>query len=106
MPDKTKTAWIWSARAFEASCNQHAPRLLRHVLVRAGVVCFWAALALERRAFEVWRDQRTQRALVREGQRPVHHSVRHHARTWLEGLRDRLGWRSQCLPVAAWSLPD
>jgi hypothetical protein len=97
-----KTAWSLSAKAFEASRSERRPYLLRHAFIRIGVVCFWLALALERRAFEVWREQRTQRALARRHQR---------AAAWKEriaGIRELLEWRgrAQCLPVFAWSLPD
>jgi hypothetical protein len=93
-----KTAWAWSAKAFEASCNEEFPRLLRHVCVRTGVVCFWTALALERRAFEVWREQRTRNA-------PAVHRRRWEA---LRRVGEGLGWRGKghCLKVPAWSLPD
>jgi hypothetical protein len=97
-----KSAWACSARAFEASQNPRVPRLLRHACVRAGVVCFWTALALDRRALEVWREQRAQRARA---------SRRWHAGAaltrWSERARERLGWRGeQCIVVPAWSLPD
>jgi hypothetical protein len=70
--------------------------------VRAGVICFWTALALEHRAFDVWREQRAQRAFA---------SHRHRAealRRWAGRIKERLGWRGrgQCRPVPAWSLPD
>jgi hypothetical protein len=97
-----KTAWAWSAKAFDASCNQEFPRLLRHVFVRTGVVCFWTALALERRAFDVWREQRAQQR-----------TLAIHRRRWevlrrVERVKERLGWRGKgySLPVPAWSLPD
>jgi hypothetical protein len=99
---KGKTAWSWSARAFEVSCDHHVPRLLRQVCVRAGVVCFWTALALERRAFEVWCEQRAQRAFSTGG-----HGVGA-LRRCLEHAKELAGWRGRghCLPVSAWSLPD
>lgn len=97
-----KIAWSHSAKAFEASRNEHFPRLLRHVFVRIGVVCFWTALAFERRALEVWRDQRAQRRLGRRSRR---------AEAWkhrVARLKELLEWRrkGQCLPILAWSLPD
>ena len=48
-----KAAWACSARAFAASQNPRLPRLMAHACVRAGVVCFWTALALEGRAVEL-----------------------------------------------------
>ena len=95
-------AWSCSAKAFEASRKERLPQPLRHICIRIGVVCFWTALVLERRALDVWREQRAQRALMRE-QRP--------APTWTQWrarIREVLDWRSraQCLPVLAWSLPD
>jgi hypothetical protein len=100
-----KTAWSCSATAFEASRSERLPHVLRHVLVRIGVGCFWAALALEGRAVEVWREQRAQRNIVRRLRR---------AEAWaackerLARLRDLLDWRSKslCQPAFAWSLPD
>ncbi len=96
-----KTAWACSARAFDASQNPLFPRLLRHVCVRAGVACFWTALAMERRAFDVWREQRAERARV--GRRHAAQALKHCA----ERLRQRLGWSGeQRIAVPAWSLPD
>jgi hypothetical protein len=97
-----KFAWAWSATAFDVSRNARLPRPFRHVCVRAGVVCFWTALALERRAFEVWREQREQRTLAGRPQLGNAHG------TWVERLMEQLGrkGRGHCLPVAAWSLPD
>jgi hypothetical protein len=96
-----KTAWACSAQAFEASQNPQFPRLLRHACVRAGVVCFWTALALERRALAVWREQRAERARI--GRRPAAQALsRCAARLW-----QRLQWGGeQRVAVAAWSLPD
>ena len=95
-------AWGWSAKAFEASRRERFPRPLRHVLVRTGVVCFWTALAMERRALEVWREQRAQRALLRPGRAAAA------PRGWRERMGKLLAWRSRghCLTVPAWSLPD
>jgi hypothetical protein len=97
-----KTAWAWSAKAFEASCNEAFARPLRHLFVRTGVVCFWVALALERRAFDVWREQRSHRA------RAIHRHRWESLRRRLDRVGERLGWRGKghCLPVLAWSLPD
>ncbi|MBO0766929.1 MAG: hypothetical protein J2P50_20380, partial [Hyphomicrobiaceae bacterium] len=66
-------------------------------------VCFWAALALERRAFEVWREQQAQRALAtgRHGAEVLRRHVEH-----AKELLGRLGGEGLCVPVAAWSLPD
>ena len=99
------TAWVWSAKAFEASCDQRIPRLARHALMRAGVTCFWVALALERRAFAVWREQREQQARrTLAGRRRSVEALRRCA----ERMREMVGWRGRghCLPVPAWSLPD
>lgn len=92
----------YSAKAFEASRNEHLPRLLRHILIRIGVVCFWTALALEQRAFEVWRDQRAQSALARRLRRAAAWKQR------IERVKELLEWRGRalCVPVPAWSLPD
>jgi hypothetical protein len=96
-----KTAWACSAQAFEASQNPQFPRLLRHACVRAGVVCFWTALALERRALAVWREQRAERARI--GRRPAAQALSRCA-AW---LWQRLQWGGeQRVAVAAWSLPD
>src|SRR5262245_61822628 len=94
-------AWTWSAKAFEASRSERFPRPLKHVLVRTGVMCFWAALALERRAMEVWREQRAQRALL-----PA--SRTGSVQRWIERARELLSWsgRARCYGVSAWSLPD
>src|SRR5262245_29809391 len=95
-------AWSHSAKAFEASRNERFPRLLRRLLVRAGVVCFWAALVLESRALDVWRDLRAQRVLARRQRREA---VWRH---FLARVQPLLEWRAagQCLPALAWSLPD
>lgn len=97
-----KTAWSCSAKAFEASRNERLPRPLRLIFIQAGVACFWTALALERRALEVWREQRAQRALAR-GEQPAPVRAR-----WQARIREVLDWRgrAQCLQVRAWSLPD
>jgi hypothetical protein len=70
--------------------------------MRAGVVCFWTALALERRAFEVWHEQRAQSAGAGR-RRAAEALTRYVAR-----VKELAGWRDQgrCLSVAAWSLPD
>jgi hypothetical protein len=95
---RAKTAWACSAKAFDASRDEHYPRPLRHVFVRAGVVCFWTALTLECRALEVWREQRAQRAMVRR-------RLKKAWRTWSAHVGD---WRGNgnCPAVPAWSLPD
>ena len=97
-----KTAWSCSAKAFEASRNEHLPRPLRHVCIQVGVACFWTALALERRALEVWCEQRAQRALARGEQAPPARA------RWRARIRELMDWRgrAQCLQVQAWSLPD
>jgi hypothetical protein len=73
------------------------------VLVRTGVVCFWAALAFERRALEVWREQRAQRALLK----PRRAGVRRQP-AWLERINKLIAWQSGRYDpaVPAWSLPD
>jgi hypothetical protein len=96
-----KTAWAYSAKAFDASRDVRLPRPVRHVLIRAGVVCFWTALVLERRALDVWREQRAQRVLVR--QRRLLDNLKPYTDRILE-LLGRGG--GHCPPVAAWSLPD
>lgn len=102
MAMRGKTAWSCSAKAFEASRNEHLPQPLRHICIRIGVVCFWTALALERRAFDVWREQRAQKALLR-AQQPAPAG-----RQWRGRIQEVLDWggRAQCVPVPAWSLPD
>jgi hypothetical protein len=94
-----KTAWTCSARAFEASRNEQFPRLLRQALAQAGVACFWTALALERRALEVWREQRAQRGAVRRSRL---------AEAWRVSIERARAWqgRGRALAVPAWSLPD
>jgi hypothetical protein len=66
------------------------------------VVCFWTALALERRALDVWREQRAQKALMR-AQQPAPAGGQ-----WRMRINEVLDWRgrAQCVPVQAWSLPD
>jgi hypothetical protein len=98
-----KTAWSCSAKAFEASRNERLPQPFRNLCIRAGVVCFWTALALDRRAVDVWREQRAQRALMR-GDRRSPASTRWRVRIGEVVLNWRGG--AQCLPVLAWSLPD
>ena len=96
-----RTVWACSARAFAAAQSPHLPRMVRRACVRAGVVCFWTALALERRAVAVWREQRSERAAAnhRRGAEP-HHS-------WASRMQERLGWRTEeCVAIPAWSLPD
>src|SRR5262245_36125528 len=98
-----KTARVWSSKAFEASCNQRTPRYLRHACIRLGVACFWIALALERRAFEVWREQRAQQRALASSRRGAEA-----LRQCAERMREMVGWgqRWHCLSVPAWSLPD
>jgi hypothetical protein len=96
------TAWACSARAFDAAQNPLAPRLVRQAYVGAGVVCFWTALALERRAFDVWREQNAERPLASRPPRAAKQLKR-----WAERIKARLGWEGdQCICVPAWSLPD
>jgi hypothetical protein len=97
-----KAAWAYSARAFEASRDERLPRPVRHVLIRAGVVCFWTALALERRAIEVWREQRAQRVIAR------HRRVMDALKPGVDRVREMLGLAGigHCPSVSAWSLPD
>jgi hypothetical protein len=77
------------------------PRLFRRGFVRVGAACFWVALALERRAFEVWREQRAQRALARQ-ERGIEA-----LRRCAERMREMVGWGAgHCRSVPAWSLPD
>jgi hypothetical protein len=97
-----KFAWSCSAKAFEASRNEHLPQPLRRAWVRLGVACFWTALALEGRAFEVWREQRAQRVLLR-ADRPAPAWTQCWTRI-REALERRRG--AQCHLVLAWSLPD
>jgi hypothetical protein len=100
-----KSAWSFSARAFEASRSERLPLLVRFICIRVGVVCFWTALALEGRAVEVWREQRAQRLMVRRQRRAENWMA---CKERLVCLRDLLDWRNRslCQPVLAWSLPD
>src|SRR5262245_3498775 len=99
-----KTAWSYSAKAFEASRNAKLPYVLRLFFIRAGVACFWTALALEGRAFEVWREQRAQWVLIRRHRRAVAWAA---CKEWMVRVRELLNWRGgQCQTVLAWSLPD
>ncbi len=102
-----KTAWACSAIAFEASRNPLFPRLLRQVCVRAGAVCFWTALALERRAVEVWREQRAHAGSHRRGAHVLQSGLQNWLQSWAEAAKARLGWRAGLsIAVPAWSLPD
>jgi hypothetical protein len=100
-----KTAWSCSAKAFEASRSERLPHILRFICIRAGVTCFWTALALEGRAVEVWREQRAQRTIVRRHRRAEAWTAYKERLARFGGLLD---WRirSLCQPVLAWSLPD
>ena len=104
-----KTAWILSAKAFEASRNERFPRLARSAVCHLGVALFWTALALEGRAFEVWRELRAQKPTA---QRWSIGAIRDHCvdlwGDWVDRLRE-IVWRrgkGECLLVPAWSLPD
>ena len=101
-PAMNGTAWNYSATAFEASRNEYFPRLLRRLFFRIGIAWFWAALAHERRAFEVWCEVRAQNALARRRRRAAAWSH------WVERAKELLKWRAKghCLSVLAWSLPD
>jgi hypothetical protein len=97
-----KTAWSFSAMAFDASRNEHCARLLRPIFFQFGVTWFWVALALEGRAVEVWRELRVQ-----------HVSAKRLRLTgvWADcadGLRQTIVNKAspQSLEVAAWSLPE
>jgi hypothetical protein len=94
-----KAAWACSAKAFEASRNEQLPRLVRQVFVRAGVCCFWTALALEHRALEVWREQKAQRAAKKRPRLAEAWNV------WVDHMREWSG-RGHGPTIPAWSLPD
>jgi hypothetical protein len=92
-----RTAWSFSARAFEASRNEHHSRLLRPIFFQFGVTWFWVALALEGRAIEVWQELREQNASAKN-LTP--------GGVWgncVEGLRKAV---ERSCDVPAWSLPD
>jgi hypothetical protein len=97
-----KIAWICSANAFEASQNERFPLLVRGVFVRVGIAWFWAALALEGRALEVWREQRAERAETRPWGLSATWS---HRIGRLKALLVKQA-KVQCSPVPAWSLPN
>jgi hypothetical protein len=54
----SRMAWDLCTRAFEMSREGQRARSVRHSLQQFGIVWFWAALALDGRALEVWRDYR------------------------------------------------
>lgn len=59
----SRLAWEISASAFEASRSQKTTLALRRCLQQCGVAWFWAALAIDGRALEVWREYRAQQGL-------------------------------------------
>ena len=97
-----KTAWGFSAMAFDAARDERCARLLRPIFFQFGVTWFWVALALEGRAAEVWRELR------------VKHAAADRLRltgVWADcanGLKEALqhGPQGQALHVPAWTLPD
>jgi len=97
-----KTAWSFSAKAFDASRNERCARLLRPLFFQFGVTWFWVALALEGRAVEVWRELRLQNASAKRLRLTG---------VWADcaqGLRQTLesGISGQSPEVSAWSLPE
>jgi hypothetical protein len=100
-----KAAWACSARAFAASQNPRLPRLLAHACVRAGVVCFWTALALEGRAVAAWHEQNAANSRLIASAR--HRQAAEAPRRWAERMKQWLGLGGvQWVAVPAWSLPD
>jgi hypothetical protein len=95
-----KTAWRFSAMAFDASRDERCPRVVGPLFFQFGVALFWVALAVEGRAHEAWRELKTQNAGVRRSRL---------ASVWAncaQDLRDAL-LKSRAYPaVTAWSLPD
>lgn len=97
-----KTAWSFSARAFDASRSERCARLLRPIFFQFGVTWFWVALALEGRAVEVWRELRVQNAPAKRLRL---------AGVWADcadSLRETIlnGANGQSVKVPAWSLPE
>jgi hypothetical protein len=58
----SRMAWSLCTRAFEASQDRSIGWPLRRSLQQFGVVWFWAALAADGRALQVWRDYRREPA--------------------------------------------
>ena len=115
----SQIAWGFCNLAFDASRDECFPDLMRGVFRRLGVAWYWAALALEGRAFDVWRELRAGPAAAagtRDGFRAAHMLAT--ACRKLTGARQRAGARVRALlpvrsrceedvpSVAAWSLPD
>ena len=95
-----KTAWSFSAKALNASQNEHCSRLLRPIFFQFGVTWFWVALALEGRAVEVWRE--LQKRTASSGRLKL-------SSVWAscaDGLRQTVGSTAQRVCIPAWSLPD
>jgi hypothetical protein len=119
----SRIAWGFCNLAFDASREECFPDLMRGVFRRLGVAWYWAALALEGRAFEVWRDLRARPAAgpggpigvraARTAARKIGAAcrsvagVRHSAPLRVRALLAGPGaGEAQCPSVSAWSLPQ
>jgi hypothetical protein len=96
-----KPVWAFAAVAFEASRRDSFPRALQGAFVQLGVASFWVALALEGRAWAVWRDQRALAGGARFSPLPGWYEIVDRVKQLLA----RQGGRGGML-IAAWSLPD
>jgi hypothetical protein len=115
----SRIAWGFCNLAFDASRDECFPDLMRGVFRRLGVAWYWAALALDGRAFEVWRDLRVGPAATKgAGRRFRAARIATTALRTLAGAQRRAGARVRALLpapgrsedevpcVAAWSLPQ
>jgi hypothetical protein len=97
-----KTAWRYSAMAFDASRDERCPRFLGPIIFQFGVACFWLALAAEGRALQAWQELQAKNPNAR-GLRLG--SVWAHC---TQDLREALlkGGRWSLPLVPAWCLPE
>jgi hypothetical protein len=120
----SRIAWGFCNLAFDASRDECFPDLMRGFFRRLGVAWYWAALALDGRAFDVWRDLRARPAAGLAG--PIGmRAARTAARTIGAACRSvadarrsaplrvrallsgpSRGEAAECPSVPAWSLPQ
>lgn len=96
---KARPLWACSAIAFEVSLRKSVPSFVQGASLRFGAASFWAALALEGRAVQAWRDLRS---LTADGG-----GTRSHASAgMIQALKELVARCDGCTVASAWSLPN
>lgn len=96
---KASPLWACSAIAFQVSLRERVPAFVQDASLRLGVASFWAALAIEGRARQAWKDLQALQAGAGD--------AGHRAASMVEDLKDLLlQCDGSCVATPAWSLPD